>query len=316
MIFPSQTPIVLTPSDLCIPPEFIKSGDGDYDYGFIFFPGESEGGFGWSAKFTDRKLMRSRVSICGYPATKPPDSPWKSEGSLTQVTQCRLSYKIDTSWGQSGSPIYVDKEDYTVVGVHAYGGKRPTPNHGPRLIPEVISRFMRWTGTMVALKSVHFKLYIHCDTPSVDQQVADGSGAVKARCRRGNDWKFFLYPLEFSSSQAVVPRATKFVIECFEREGVYLGLDGQDIDGYEDCGGGVVSCRRGTGLAEQFYIMLEDDGVRSFLSVKFPHCRIQVEGKWFARGVCIGGGVCCQYYTDVKMPAENCEKFQIVPLPK
>ncbi|HGZ2500795.1 TPA: serine proteinase SprE, partial [Enterococcus faecalis] len=51
--------------------------------------------------------------------------------NFTDLENPLLFYDIDTTGGQSGSPIYNDQVE--VVGVHSNGGIKQTGNHGQRL---------------------------------------------------------------------------------------------------------------------------------------------------------------------------------------
>lgn len=45
---------------------------------------------------------------------------WTQKGKITDDSNYRLNYKIDTYGGQSGSPIY-QPSNYRVVGIHTTG---------------------------------------------------------------------------------------------------------------------------------------------------------------------------------------------------
>ena len=317
MTFPGCKPVVVDLGNCYVSPKYHDTKNKDHDYALIHLPGEGNEGFGWSTELTDKELMDCCAFICGHPGDKPEGTQWKSEGRITDVTQHRLSYEIDTSWGQSGSPIYIDKEDYTAVGVHGYGDEGK-PNHGPRLNLDMLSDLIRGISVPKMLNSVLYGgIYVRCDGLNVVQCTANRSGTVSARCGVGDDGEFFIYPILKPSSRGAQKRPeTKYVIESAKWKGVYLRLDGQNMREYEENGGGVVNCQRGAGPAEQFYFECEGEGdeIYSITSVKFPNCRMRIEGKWFAGTRCIRGNVNCQFYADATIePAKNCERFLIVP---
>ena len=77
----------------------------------------------------------THVTISGYPGEKN-HTQWSHENDLftsnfTDLENPLLFYDIDTTGGQSGSPIYNDQVE--VVGVHSNGGIKQTGNHGQRL---------------------------------------------------------------------------------------------------------------------------------------------------------------------------------------
>lgn len=98
---------------------WIEDSNWEYDYGVIELSddiGNSTGWFGtswtiWSLKGTD-------VTITGYPGEYYRQM-WTMSGEITKSATRKVYYNaIDTTGGQSGSPIY--DADYYVVGIHAY----------------------------------------------------------------------------------------------------------------------------------------------------------------------------------------------------
>lgn len=53
-------------NDIYVLFEYIVIGVVDYDYGFIFFKGVFEDGFGWLVIILDKELNNCIVSNCGY----------------------------------------------------------------------------------------------------------------------------------------------------------------------------------------------------------------------------------------------------------
>ena len=87
----------------------------------------SSEGFGYNAISRDDELTGRLVTITGFPG----ETMWTSGGELSRVDASKLYYKIDTTSGQSGSPIYTWWNGYwTVVGIHTSGGCGPQANTG------------------------------------------------------------------------------------------------------------------------------------------------------------------------------------------
>lgn len=76
--------------------------------------------------------LNVNYTISGYPVyvnNSKTNQQWKKSGKLTSITDYLLSYKIDTSGGQSGSPIF---DNYNrVIGIHTSGSS--TSNYGVKL---------------------------------------------------------------------------------------------------------------------------------------------------------------------------------------
>lgn len=124
---------------------WINDAKPDFDYGAIILPDNSLGNrVGWFgfAYMPDDSLKNLFVNTSGYPADKPAGTQWFNAGTITEVTERRLSYMIDTIGGQSGSPVwrFLNGERHA-VGVHAYGG---CPNKATRIIKPVFDNMMEW----------------------------------------------------------------------------------------------------------------------------------------------------------------------------
>ncbi|XP_078363433.1 extracellular metalloprotease-like [Oculina patagonica] len=152
--FPGQAPIEVKSKDIYAAPEYIDSGNTDYDYGLILLPGagNSNDGFSWSAIVPDEELNNLVVTSCGYPADKRPrGTMWITGGKITKITANRISYMDDTAGGQSGSPVYTWYDGYwTVLGVHQGATLHPgttdgeCPNYAVRFTVQMIYRFLEF----------------------------------------------------------------------------------------------------------------------------------------------------------------------------
>jgi V8-like Glu-specific endopeptidase len=117
----------------------------EYDYGAIILPncdlGNRVGWFGFAA-LSNSSLNNLLVNTSGYPGDKPFGTQWFNAGKVTNVTDRKIYYMIDTMGGQSGSPVwrYLNGERHA-VGIHAYGG---CPNSATRITNEVFNNMMAW----------------------------------------------------------------------------------------------------------------------------------------------------------------------------
>jgi V8-like Glu-specific endopeptidase len=82
------------------------------------------------------------VNNSGYPGDKPFGTQWFNAGAITQVTNRKIYYMIDTYGGQSGSPVwrFLNGQRHG-VGIHAYGG---CPNSATRIVKEVFDNMLAW----------------------------------------------------------------------------------------------------------------------------------------------------------------------------
>lgn len=119
---------------------WISSSNANYDYAVIEVGsnvGAKTGLFGLSSS----SATGNTVTINGYPGEKP-QQQWLMSGSIQSVSTNRLFYSIDTTGGQSGSPIY--KSNYTAVGIHTDGvgsgsGASTTKNSGVRITGSLLN---------------------------------------------------------------------------------------------------------------------------------------------------------------------------------
>ena len=108
---------------------------------------------------TDQGLDGLPVNLAGYPTDDPsdigiqPGTMWVATGSLGpkaggSITNDFFNYAIDTSQGQSGSPIFTteagDNPRSFAVGLHLGADSFGTSNQGLRLNESVLKVFSNW----------------------------------------------------------------------------------------------------------------------------------------------------------------------------
>jgi len=117
----------------------------DFDYGAIILPnntlGNRVGWFGF-ANLSSKSLKNLLANNSGYPGDKPFGTQWYNAGRISKVTSKRLFYMFDTAGGQSGSPVWRNKNGKRhAVGIHAYGG---CPNKAVRINKSVFDNMKAW----------------------------------------------------------------------------------------------------------------------------------------------------------------------------
>lgn len=112
--------------------EWTDSGNEEYDWAVLELEdniGDKTGwlGFGW----TSADMSGTEVTISGYPKDYQ-YYQYKMSDEITRCTTNKLYYNvIDTSGGQSGSPIYTSS--YVSYGIHCYGLNANNENSGTRI---------------------------------------------------------------------------------------------------------------------------------------------------------------------------------------
>lgn len=125
---------ILTSSKFEYPTEW-ETSDGDkpdYDYGVIFLDDDTVGNrVGWLsfASINNTELSNATVNISGYPANTREKLEYDGTRQFyhadkvsSDIQSNRFFYEIDTSRGQSGSPVWIERgSSKIVVGIHTYG---------------------------------------------------------------------------------------------------------------------------------------------------------------------------------------------------
>ncbi|HEL8800278.1 TPA: trypsin-like serine protease, partial [Listeria monocytogenes] len=120
------SPTYVTSSKLHVPVNWSSKGDSNYDIGVVTLS-KSVSSYG-SLKYrvpTANTTLFSTIS--GYPGQSPKaGSQWYGNGNAL-ITNQKISYSIDTTGGQSGSPII---NNGSIIGVHTLGS---SANSGVRI---------------------------------------------------------------------------------------------------------------------------------------------------------------------------------------
>lgn len=103
---------------------WIDKGGIIYDYGVIQLKepiGKQVGYFGY--KYTKgTSINGTGVKVAGYPG-EGDHKQYTAPGKIISSSVSVLNYNIDTTSGQSGSPVfYQEGNNYISIGVHGYGG--------------------------------------------------------------------------------------------------------------------------------------------------------------------------------------------------
>ncbi|MEB2589473.1 serine protease [Bacillus cereus] len=121
----------------------------NYDYGTIKLngsPGDYTGWFGYRTTYVESPKGLLAV-IPGYPADKIGNeryTMWRDYGPIEGVNPSRLTYKIDTYEGQSGSPVYhYFDTGIKIIAIHTRGNKNM--NFGNRITDNVFNNIKRWS---------------------------------------------------------------------------------------------------------------------------------------------------------------------------
>jgi glutamyl endopeptidase len=122
----------------------------NYDYAVIILPSNNRLGnrTGWMglANLSFFSLLGLRINSSGYPGDKPNGTQWWNSNNILAVTARRVYYRIDTYFGQSGSPNWRYKNSKRhIVAVHNTGGS--VMNGGVRLSKPVFNNLVSWKNT-------------------------------------------------------------------------------------------------------------------------------------------------------------------------
>ncbi len=125
------------------------------DYGVIRLKnglGKKLGWFGLKY-WPSEQLQGKEFNVVGYPAAQrgiAPFTMWYDIGSITQARQKTIEYTMDTTPGESGSPVIAWVQDQSgggsmvVVGIHNYG--MGSFNQATRITPAVLNSISSLTG--------------------------------------------------------------------------------------------------------------------------------------------------------------------------
>jgi len=127
-----------------------RNRSSNYDYAAIILPSNNKLGrrTGWMglANLSFFSLLGLRINSSGYPGDKPYGTQWWNSNNILAVTARRVYYRIDTYFGQSGSPNWRFKNGKRhIVAVHNTGGS--VMNGGVRLSKPVFNNLVKWKNT-------------------------------------------------------------------------------------------------------------------------------------------------------------------------
>jgi V8-like Glu-specific endopeptidase len=127
--------------------EWTRSQREEFDFGAILLNkplGDDLGFFGFGAP-SDTELKAMNVNVAGYPGERSSEL-WMHANRIVDVSATQLIYKVDTTGGQSGSPVihWDGRNDYLVVGIHNRGSKQQQLNFASRITPTVFAKLTEW----------------------------------------------------------------------------------------------------------------------------------------------------------------------------
>lgn len=131
---------------------YAKTGSADTDWGVVKFSRPlSSSWFGMQPSTSPSALAGEKATIKGFPGEKGRGlirdyaQLWVGNGYLKAGTASRVCYDIDTTGGQSGSPVYI--KNGAAVAIHSHGvglGSCPSNNEsnsGVWITPQMIDTF-------------------------------------------------------------------------------------------------------------------------------------------------------------------------------
>jgi len=126
---------------------WIKDHSKDYDYGVILLDEDlgSRPGSIQVATLDEAELTRSIAQIAGYPVDREAGTAMYFHArEIRAASAFRVSYEIDTYGGQSGSPVWITRQngERLAVAIHTTGGE--TSNTATRITSEVVENLNRW----------------------------------------------------------------------------------------------------------------------------------------------------------------------------
>ncbi|GAB3687064.1 serine protease [Nocardiopsis oceani] len=132
--------------------------DFQFDYGYLraMCPDPYQGTIGeWTGtlgmSIGSGSMDGLAATINGYPAEKSPsNSQWFHNGPIEHTHARQLLYRIDTTPGQSGSPVRIgnptlDCDYHCAIAIHSSGPMNLRDyNHGVRFVPRVLENYAEW----------------------------------------------------------------------------------------------------------------------------------------------------------------------------
>lgn len=124
---------------------WVQDQDQRFDYGALELNctiGDTTGWFG--TRWQPDPYDGNTAGLYGYPADKQPSATmWGMLGPISDSYRYRLRYKIDTTGGQSGAPVYRPGcGNRCVIAIHASGGRKY--NYATRIAKSTFDNLMAW----------------------------------------------------------------------------------------------------------------------------------------------------------------------------
>ncbi|XP_066928099.1 glutamyl endopeptidase-like [Clytia hemisphaerica] len=127
----------------------------DFDYGAILIP--KTNCLGACAMWVDKSPVNKQALISGYPGSNPSNAPygynWDKQGPIESADSNTLFYTIDTSGGQSGSPVFALKagsnfghDNYiNIYSIGIHWGYIGNSNAAMRMTSAVFNDVIEWS---------------------------------------------------------------------------------------------------------------------------------------------------------------------------
>lgn len=123
----------------------------DYDIGCIHLASPIGNDLGWFGieVLSESELANYMVNVSGYPADRGQGTEqYHHANRIRNVTSRRIFYDVDTFGGQSGSPVWIQRDATSppvAVAIHAYGvSGTQNLNSAPRIDAEVLELIRFW----------------------------------------------------------------------------------------------------------------------------------------------------------------------------
>ncbi len=135
-------------------PGWVETGKIQYDYGAVFFDQPFSGlSTFMPLAFDVKPAVGSEVRVAGYPGAvrgTATQGQWFDADKVVSVLGRILRYKVDTSLGNSGSPVWqvLGGGQVRAIAVHSTGDLTNSGNSAARLVAEnfdLIAEWLSWT---------------------------------------------------------------------------------------------------------------------------------------------------------------------------
>lgn len=141
-----------------VAPQYLANRDPRFDFGIVKLPsplGDQLGNFGVE-QFTDAAISAQRFAVSGYPDPEPalpprpailPDTLWFAGGPARGAGDF-VTYSIDATTGQSGSPLYFPRDNagitqFIVAGINI-AGVATQSNFALRFRNDIVQTVLEW----------------------------------------------------------------------------------------------------------------------------------------------------------------------------